>query len=74
MAFHLIQSMGLGGGFFMTIWDAKNKKADYLDARETAPEAATKDMFDSNAHLAMYGRIFSDKDRRKSLMSRTMQR
>ncbi|XP_029177745.1 glutathione hydrolase 1 proenzyme-like isoform X3 [Nylanderia fulva] len=47
--------MGLGGGFFMTIWDAKNKTMDYLDARETAPMAATEDMFDGNAHLAMYG-------------------
>ncbi|KMQ89853.1 gamma-glutamyltranspeptidase 1 [Lasius niger] len=46
--------MGLGGGFLMTIWDAKNKTADYLDARETAPKAATEDMFDGNAHLAMY--------------------
>lgn len=50
-----LHSMGLGGGFFMTIWDAKNKIADYLDARETAPKAATEDMFDGNAHLAMYG-------------------
>lgn len=48
--------MGLGGGFLMTIWDAKNKTADYLDARETAPKAATEDMFDGNAHLAMYGK------------------
>ncbi|XP_012526690.1 glutathione hydrolase 1 proenzyme [Monomorium pharaonis] len=50
-----LHSMGLGGGFFMTIWDAKSKTADYLDARETAPLAATEDMFDGNAHLAMYG-------------------
>lgn len=50
--------MGLGGGFLMTIWDAKNKRADYLDARETAPMAATEDMYDGNAHLAMYGKRF----------------
>ncbi|KAL6446949.1 hypothetical protein ACFW04_001380 [Cataglyphis niger] len=50
-----LHSMGLGGGFLMTIWDAKTKTADYLDARETAPIAATEDMFDGNAHLAMYG-------------------
>lgn len=50
-----LQSMGLGGGFLMTIWDAKSKKAAYLDARETAPSAATENMFDGNAHLAMYG-------------------
>lgn len=49
--------MGLGGGFFMTIWDATTKKADFLDARETAPLAATEDMFDGNAELSMYGRI-----------------
>jgi len=51
--------MGLGGGFLMTIWDAKTKTADYLDARETAPMNATENMFDGNAHLSMYGRIFS---------------
>lgn len=51
--------MGLGGGFFMTIWDAETKKAYYLDARETAPNAADKNMFDGNAHLSMYGEIFS---------------
>ncbi|XP_029670712.1 scoloptoxin SSD14-like [Formica exsecta] len=50
-----LHSMGLGGGFLMTIWDPKTKTADYLDARETAPMAATEDMFDGNAHLAMYG-------------------
>ncbi|EZA60265.1 glutathione hydrolase 1 proenzyme isoform X1 [Ooceraea biroi] len=50
-----LHSMGLGGGFLMTIWDAKTKKADYLDARETAPLKATEDMFDGNARLAMYG-------------------
>ncbi|XP_011696819.1 PREDICTED: gamma-glutamyltranspeptidase 1-like isoform X2 [Wasmannia auropunctata] len=50
-----LHSMGLGGGFLMTIWDARSKTADYLDARETAPIAATEDMFDGNAHLAMYG-------------------
>lgn len=50
--------MGLGGGFLMTIWDAKSKRADYLDAREIAPLAATEKMYDGNAHLAMYGRIY----------------
>ncbi|KAL0131679.1 hypothetical protein PUN28_002905 [Cardiocondyla obscurior] len=50
-----LHSMGLGGGFLMTIWDAKNKRADYLDAREVAPSAATENMFDGDADLAMYG-------------------
>ncbi|XP_032684542.1 scoloptoxin SSD14-like isoform X2 [Odontomachus brunneus] len=50
-----LHSMGLGGGFLMTIWDAKTQKADFLDARETAPLAATEDMYDGNADLATYG-------------------
>ncbi|KAG7204179.1 hypothetical protein KM043_002016 [Ampulex compressa] len=50
-----LHSMGLGGGFLMTIWDAKTKTADYLDARETAPAGASRDMFHGNAHLSMYG-------------------
>ncbi|XP_017755254.1 PREDICTED: gamma-glutamyltranspeptidase 1-like [Eufriesea mexicana] len=47
--------MGLGGGFLMTIWDATTKTANYLDARETAPSDAHKDMFKGNPELAMYG-------------------
>ncbi|XP_050415979.2 glutathione hydrolase 1 proenzyme [Patella vulgata] len=39
------QSMGIGGGFFMTIYHKSNKKAIVIDARETAPEKATQDMF-----------------------------
>lgn len=42
------QSMGLGGGFLMTIYDRKNKTAHVLNARETAPAAATRDMFGNN--------------------------
>ncbi|CAK9822860.1 Glutathione hydrolase 1 proenzyme [Anthophora retusa] len=50
-----LHSMGLGGGFLMTIWDAYTKTADYLDARETAPYAAHEDMFQGDPNLAMYG-------------------
>ncbi|KAK2584968.1 hypothetical protein KPH14_002556 [Odynerus spinipes] len=50
-----LHSMGLGGGFLMTIWDAESQTADYLDARETAPAAATENMFHGDAHLSMYG-------------------
>lgn len=49
--------MGLGGGFLMTIWDAKKKEASFLDARESAPAAAKENMFDGDARLAMYGKI-----------------
>ncbi|XP_033324257.2 glutathione hydrolase 1 proenzyme [Megalopta genalis] len=50
-----LHSVGLGGGFLMTIWDAQTKTARYLDARETAPAKATEDMFKGNASLATYG-------------------
>lgn len=48
--------MGLGGGFLMTIWDAENGTANYLDARETAPAAAEENMFNGDAYLSMYGK------------------
>ncbi|KAI4489122.1 hypothetical protein M0804_004620 [Polistes exclamans] len=50
-----LHSMGLGGGFLMTIWDAENGMADYLDARETAPAKATEKMFDGDPNLSLYG-------------------
>lgn len=46
------QSMGLGGGFIMTIYDRKEKKAHVLDSRETAPAAANRDMFGDNKNDA----------------------
>lgn len=39
------QSMGLGGGFILTIYIKETNKAESLIARETAPAAATEDMF-----------------------------
>lgn len=36
---------GLGGGGFFVLWDAAAASARTLDARETAPESATRDMF-----------------------------
>ncbi|KOB66355.1 putative gamma glutamyl transpeptidase [Operophtera brumata] len=39
------QSMGLGGGFFMTVYVKEKEKAYSIIARETAPAAATYDMF-----------------------------
>ncbi|XP_046419011.1 glutathione hydrolase 1 proenzyme-like [Neodiprion fabricii] len=50
-----LHSMGLGGGFFMTIWDAATESAYYLDARETAPSLATQNMYGGNSTLSMYG-------------------
>jgi len=52
------QSMGLGGGFIMTIYLA-NGTSLALIARETAPAAAYKDMFHGNANLSHYGPLAS---------------
>lgn len=49
------QSAGIGGGFLMTIYDSKTGVARCLDARETAPAAATEDMYDGNATLSQIG-------------------
>ncbi|KAH0564713.1 glutathione hydrolase 1 proenzyme-like [Cotesia glomerata] len=50
-----LNSMGLGGGFLMTIWDAKNQRAEFLNAKESAPAKATKDMFVGNPHESRKG-------------------
>lgn len=39
------QSMGIGGGFIMNIYQHDTRKSLTLDAKEVAPLAATKDMF-----------------------------
>lgn len=53
------QSMGLGGGFIMTIYERSSKKAYSLVARESAPLKATKDMFTKNATAATDGPLAS---------------
>ena len=49
------QSMGVGGGFLMTIFHQANGSAEALDARETAPAAAKVDMFHGNANATLIG-------------------
>lgn len=39
------QSSGLGGGAFMTLYDASSRRVSVHDGRETAPAGATPDMF-----------------------------
>eukprot|EP00092_Neocalanus_flemingeri_P032577 GFUD01035433.1.p1 GENE.GFUD01035433.1~~GFUD01035433.1.p1 ORF type:complete len:688 (+),score=179.86 GFUD01035433.1:54-2066(+) len=52
------QSMGVGGGFIMTIYMANGTKLALI-ARETAPAAASKDMYHGNENLTHYGPLAS---------------
>ncbi|XP_068633058.1 glutathione hydrolase 1 proenzyme-like [Battus philenor] len=49
------QSMGLGGGFFMTVYIKEEEKAYAVIAREAAPGAATEDMFHGNKEMSSKG-------------------
>ena len=42
-------SMGLGGGFFMTVFRKADNSTHFLNAREVAPSYATEDMFINNS-------------------------
>jgi gamma-glutamyltranspeptidase/glutathione hydrolase/leukotriene-C4 hydrolase len=55
------QSAGIGGGFFMTLYDPVNQTAQCLDAREVAPIAATKNMFQKKPSSSQYGQIVGRK-------------
>ncbi|KAJ9577927.1 hypothetical protein L9F63_025212, partial [Diploptera punctata] len=46
------QSMGLGGGFLMTLYLREEQKAITLDARETAPLKAYRDMYNATEGLS----------------------
>lgn len=46
---------GIGGGFFMTIYDPATKTGWSLDSREVAPLAATANMFNGNSSLSQKG-------------------
>ena len=47
--------MGIGGGFLMTIYSKETGKVETLNARETAPGAATRDMYHGDAKASEKG-------------------
>lgn len=47
--------MGIGGGFLMSIYNATTKKVMTVNARETAPAAATDSMFDDDPKKSLSG-------------------
>lgn len=49
------QSMGIGGGFFMIIYNKQFDNFSAINARETAPFRATKNMFNQNPELSIHG-------------------
>lgn len=52
------QSMGIGGGFLLTIYTKKTGLVETLNAREIAPGAAFKDMFENKTSQAKTGRFY----------------
>ncbi|XP_065208918.1 scoloptoxin SSD14-like [Planococcus citri] len=48
-------TMGIGGGSFMTIYDKSRNKASVIIARETAPAKSTADMYHGNPKLSTKG-------------------
>lgn len=49
------QSMGLGGGFIMTVYERATGNAEVVDAREVAPTAASETMFRGKSRLTQVG-------------------
>lgn len=52
-----LQSMGIGGGFFMTIYNREKGTAEILNARETAPALSNEDMYNKNPTMSEIGML-----------------
>uniref|UniRef100_H2YEV9 Glutathione hydrolase n=1 Tax=Ciona savignyi TaxID=51511 RepID=H2YEV9_CIOSA len=54
---HNSHSCGIGGGFFMTFYNATTGEATFINAREVAPARADKNMFKGNPELSVLGTL-----------------
>ncbi|XP_064615327.1 glutathione hydrolase 1 proenzyme-like [Liolophura sinensis] len=52
-----MHSMGIGGGFFATIYDSETKMVKVMDAREAAPWRANETMYNGNKDKALFGAL-----------------
>ena len=50
-------SMGIGGGFLMTVFIKEQNKVVTLNARETAPAASSPDMYGGNSSASARGKM-----------------
>ncbi|XXG55081.1 hypothetical protein AAC387_Pa03g2811 [Persea americana] len=50
-------SSGIGGGSFMVVWSSATSKAEAYDMRETAPMAASQDMYEKNPQNKFLGAL-----------------
>lgn len=54
-----MQSMGLGGGFLMTVYIRENKTAYFLNAREAAPLKAKEELFKDDEKSSKNGKTIN---------------
>lgn len=47
-----MQSMGIGGGFMMSLYERSTGKAYFLNSRETAPINSAYDMYENKSAMA----------------------
>jgi gamma-glutamyltranspeptidase/glutathione hydrolase/leukotriene-C4 hydrolase len=55
------QSMGLGGGFLMTLYLRKSQTAITLNARESASLDSDADMYSEDSEKSKYGKYLQTK-------------